>query len=53
MSDDSSVKWVTKIYIKYFIVHERAWKAGKFVLNRYTSQLFSPEIQNKNDSSRN
>jgi hypothetical protein len=37
MSDNGSVKWVTKIYIKYFMAHERAWKAGKFVLNLYTT----------------
>jgi hypothetical protein len=42
MSDHGSVKWVTKIYIKYFMAHERAWKTSKFVLNLYTTQLLSP-----------
>jgi hypothetical protein len=37
MTDNGSVKWVTKNYIKYFMAHERAWKAGKCVLNQYTT----------------
>jgi hypothetical protein len=40
MSDNGSdkcAKCVTKMSIKYFMAHERAWKAGKFVLNLYTT----------------
>jgi hypothetical protein len=37
MSDNGYVKLVSKIYIKYFMAHERAWKAGKFLLNLYTT----------------
>jgi hypothetical protein len=37
MSDDKTVEWVTKIYIKYFMVDERAWKAENYVLNLYTT----------------
>jgi hypothetical protein len=37
MYDNGSVKWVTKICIKYFMAGERAWKAGKFVLNNYAT----------------
>jgi hypothetical protein len=35
MSDNRTVKWVTKIYFKYLMADERAWKRGKFVLNLY------------------
>jgi hypothetical protein len=40
MSDNVSVKWVTKIYKKYFMAHERAWKAGKFVQPNYSLLRF-------------
>jgi hypothetical protein len=39
MSDYRTVKGVTKIFLKYSITDERAWKAEKCLLNLYKSQL--------------